>query len=172
MATTSFDRNIFGCKIQTPQKNVREPATPTAVSAMNEIAIICQGKLKNYFDEKKVKDGYRSILLALGKEDGVSQLSISKATCLKPSTVSIALKKMEHEGYVIRQNDAIDLRMSRVYLTDMGLQITNEAYDIQAELEHLLMQGIGPNVLQTVMNVAEKMKENYQKSEETDTKKV
>ena len=161
VANKNFDRNIFGRKIQAPKKNVREPAPLTAVSAMNEISIICQSRLKSFFDEKNIKDGYRSILLVLGKEDGVSQPSISKQTCLKPSTVSIALKKMEKEGYVTRMNDPIDMRMSRVYLTETGLAITNEAYEIEGQLEAILMKEIGPNVLQTVINVTEKMKRNY-----------
>ena len=164
MANISLDRNIFGRKIQTPKKNVREPAPLTAVGAMNEIAIICQGKLSEFFDERNIKEGYRSILLVLGKEDGISQLTISKETCLKPSTVSIALKKMENEGYVTRVNDSIDLRVSKVYLTEMGLEITNAAYKVECELEQLLLKGIGPGVQQTVINVAEGMKYNYAQS--------
>ena len=163
MAIKSFDRNIFGRKIDTPKKTVRTLPDPTAVTAMNEIAVICNNALEDTFSAIDVKEGYRNILMVLGKEDGVSQLSIANDTNLKPSTISIALKKMEHEGYISRVNDANDMRMSRVFLTEQGLEVANRAYDSGEEIGRILMDGISEAELQTVINVANKMKENYEK---------
>ncbi len=165
MAYKSYDRNIFGRKINTPHKNVREPAAPTAVTAMNEIAAIVEANLQETFNEGDVKSGYRNILMALGMEDGISQLSIANQTNLKPSTVSIALKKMERDGYITRVNDMQDMRMSRVYLTEMGLEVANRAYKITEDVGSVLLAGISNEDLQTVMNVVAKMKANYTASE-------
>ena len=165
MANQSFDRNIFGRKINTPHKNVRKPAQPTAVTAMHEISAYREAYLQAVLDEKNVKEGYRKILMVLGKEDGISQLSIAKQIRLKPSTVSIALKKMEREGYITRVNDLKDMRMSRVYLTETGLEIANLAYDVTEKLGEALMEGISEAELQTVLSVVEKMKANYIASE-------
>ena len=163
MANKSFDRNIFGRKINTPKKNVRTLPEPTAVTAMSEIAAICERTLTDSFIASDVKEGYRSIMMVLGKEDGISQLTIANETNLKPSTISIALKKMEHEGYITRVNDANDMRMSRVYLTEEGLEIANRAYNSTEQLSNVLLEGISRSDLETVMYVVEKMKENYEK---------
>lgn len=164
MANKSFDRNIFGRKINSPQKNIRTLPAPTAVSAMNEISAICESNLTDAFAAENVKEGYRSIIMVLGKEDGVSQLTIANETNLKPSTISIALKKMEREGYITRVNDTKDMRMSRVYLTEHGLEIANRAYDETEKISDLLMDGISREDLETVIAVVGKMKENYKKT--------
>ena len=164
MAIKAYDRNIFGRKNNTPKKNVRILPDPTAVSAMKDIAAICNKTSTCSFSDNNVKEGYRSIMLVLGKEDGVSQLAIAGQTGLKPSTISIALKKMEREGLIARENDSKDMRMSRVYLTDKGLAIANNVYENEEKISALLMEGISEDQLATVMAVAEKMKENYKKA--------
>ena len=164
MAMKNYDRSIFGRKTNTQKKNVRTLPAPNAVSAMKEIAAICDSTLVDTFDQREVKEGYRSIMLVLGKEDGISQLTIAGQTGLKPSTISIALKKMEREGLIARENDSKDMRMSRVYLTDEGLAIANSVYEVNEKTADLLMSGISEDELATVMAVAEKMKENYKKA--------
>ena len=164
MANKTYDRNIFGHQVNTQTKNVRTLPEPTAVTAMNEITAICESALADSFTESDVKEGYRNILLVLGKEDGVSQLTIAGETNLKPSTISIALKKMEREGYICRVNDAKDMRMSRVYLTETGLEVANKIYDAREEVCRILLDGISEEELNTVMSVANKMKENYKKA--------
>ena len=164
MANKAYDRNIFGHKINTQTKNVRTLPDPTAVTAMSEITAICENALEDSFIECDVKEGYRNILLVLGKEDGISQLTIAGETNLKPSTISIALKKMEREGYITRVNDAKDMRMSRVYLTETGLEIANKVYNRNEEISRLLLCGISEEELNTVLNVVNKMKENYKKA--------
>ena len=163
MAIKAYDRNIFGRKIDAPQKLVRTLPAPTAVTAMNEIAAICEQTLTAFFDENGVKEGYRNIIMVLGKEDGISQLTIASGTNLKPSTVSIALKKMEREGYITRTNDIKDMRMSRVYLTEEGRIIADRAYKVVEDFENTLLGGISKDDLETVMDVAEKMKANLEK---------
>lgn len=164
MAMKNYDRSIFGCKNNTQKKNVRTLPAPNAVSSMKEIAAICDSTLVDSFNQKEVKEGYRSIMLVLGKEDGISQLTIATQTGLKPSTISIALKKMEREGLIARENDSKDMRMSRVYLTEEGLSIANSVYEADEKFTALLLTGISENELATVMAVAEKMKENYKKA--------
>ena len=165
MANKGFDRTIFGQKINAPKKNVRAPIDATAVTEMNAIAALCENVLDSSFTEDDVKDGYRNILMVLGKEDGVSQLSIAKNTNLKPSTVSIALKKMERDGYITRVNDLKDMRMSRVYLTEKGMEIADRAYKTNSDIEKILLAGISEEELKTVMNVIAQMKKNYSESE-------
>lgn len=68
----------------------------------------------------------RAIMRALLHEDGISQLELSRRTGLKPPTVSVALGKMEREGYICRQVNEHDGREVRVLLTDAGRALEAE----------------------------------------------
>ncbi len=62
----------------------------------------------------------RLLMMELSREDGRTQLELVKATHLKAPTISVALQKLEAEGYVTRKQDENDLRAMRVCLTDKG----------------------------------------------------
>ncbi len=62
----------------------------------------------------------RLLMMELSKEEGRTQLDLVKATHLKAPTISVALQKLEADGYVMRKPDENDLRAMRVYLTDKG----------------------------------------------------
>lgn len=62
----------------------------------------------------------RLLMMELSREDGRTQLDLVKSTHLKAPTISVALQKLEADGYVIRKPDENDLRAMRVYLTDKG----------------------------------------------------
>lgn len=62
----------------------------------------------------------RLLMIALSNEDGITQLDLVKETHLKAPTVSVALHKLEADGYVMRKPDENDLRAMRVWLTDKG----------------------------------------------------
>ncbi len=146
-------------------KHVREPGERTAVAAINEISMLCASAVREVFTAEGVKSGYRNILMVLGKEDGVSQLTIAKRTGLKPSTISIGLKRMEHDGYIVRTNDDNDLRMTRVYLTEKGLDMCNRAYSVSEAISKVLLENISRDELNAVIAVADKMKANHANSE-------
>lgn len=165
MANTRNNRNIFGRKIVTPEKTIRDPLSPSAATAIMEVATLCNQAVYEIFRKEKIKSGYRNIIMVLGKEDGVSQLSIAKANGLKPSTISIGLKRMEHDGYITRVNDPQDMRMSRVYLTDKGREIANRAYETMEAVYNVLLQGISDEEQNAVVSAIEKMKTNYAASE-------
>jgi DNA-binding MarR family transcriptional regulator len=52
----------------------------------------------------------RFILFTLAINDGITQNDIVRATHLKGSTISVALSKLEKEGYVKRVGDSYDQR--------------------------------------------------------------
>lgn len=62
----------------------------------------------------------RLLMMELSREEGRTQLDLVKATHLKAPTISVALQKLEADGYVMRKPDENDLRAMRVYLTDKG----------------------------------------------------
>ena len=84
----------------------------------------------------------RFILFTLGVNDGISQNDIVRATHLKGSTISVALSKLEKEGYVIRENDTYDQRLIRVYLTEKGTKLNEERRCLIENLEKRAFKGL------------------------------
>ena len=62
----------------------------------------------------------RLLMMELSRGEGKTQLELVKATHLKAPTISVALQKLEADGYVVRKPDENDLRAMRVFLTDKG----------------------------------------------------
>ncbi len=84
----------------------------------------------------------RFILFTLAINDGISQNDIVRATHLKGSTISVALSKLEKEGYVKRVNDLYDQRQIRVYLTEKGSNLNEERRNLIESLDKKALKGI------------------------------
>ncbi len=84
----------------------------------------------------------RFILFTLAINDGISQNDIVRATHLKGSTISVALSKLEKEGYVKRVNDSYDQRQIRVYLTEKGSNLNEERRNLIESLDKKALKGI------------------------------
>lgn len=84
----------------------------------------------------------RMLLMMLSYREGVTQLDLARSTRLKPPTVSVALKRMENDGYIRREADEDDLRAVRVYLTDKGRALDRANIDRLKRMEQVMMNGI------------------------------
>ena len=88
--------------------------------AINALSKIFHNRISELACERGLNESYRHLLFHLSRNEGATQLTLARATNLKPPTISITLKKMEEEGYVKRIPDDIDLRAVRVYMTEKG----------------------------------------------------
>ena len=84
----------------------------------------------------------RFILFTLGINDGISQNDIVRATHLKGSTISVALSRLEKEGYVKRLNDTYDQRQIRVYLTEQGERLNRERNQLIEDMQKKAFKGL------------------------------
>ena len=131
------------------------------ITLVNLFAKIFEEKIteltKNDFLNQKAS---RFILFTLGINDGSSQNDIVRATHLKGSTISVALTKLEKEGYVKRQNDSYDQRQIRVYLTEAGEQLNKERRELIEALEKKAFKGLTPKEERNAAFVLETMIKN------------
>lgn len=86
-------------------------------------------------DEIGVYPGQPPLLFILSKGDGLSQTEIATKLDVKPSTITVMLRRMEKANLVERRQDALDQRVSRVYLTDEGRETCKKAMKITKKLE-------------------------------------
>lgn len=102
----------------------------------------------------------RLLLIELAKRDGRTQLDLVKATHLKAPTISVALQKMEHEGYVTRRPDEYDLRATRVFLTEKGRSIDDKIKKRISDEENLAISGLSDFEKETLTKLLLKIRNN------------
>lgn len=86
-------------------------------------------------EEIGVYHGQPPMLFILNKKDGQSQKELADRLNVKPSTITVMLRRMEKSDLVIRKQDTEDQRISRVYITDKGREICNEASVVMNTIE-------------------------------------
>ena len=73
-----------------------------------------------------VYPGQPPLLFALNEKDGQSQRELAGKLHIKPSTITVMLKRMEKAELVMRCADKNDRRISRVHLTEKGKEFLGE----------------------------------------------
>jgi DNA-binding MarR family transcriptional regulator len=100
------------------------------------------------------------LLLELAKKDGRTQLDLVKATHMKAPTVSVALQKMEREGFVARRPDEYDLRATRVFLTEKGRSLDENIKRRIYEEENLALSNLSSQERDALVKILTKIKFN------------
>ena len=99
-------------------------------------------------------------LRELGHADGCSQLELVQKTHLKAPTVSVTLKKLEEEGLVVRRQDEMDNRVTRVFLSQKGHDRHEMVHERLHTVERLLMQGFDEAETAQLLHYLERMRNN------------
>lgn len=109
----------------------------------------------------------RAIIRTLMHEDGISQLELSRRTGLKPPTVSVALGKMEREGYICRQVNEHDGREVRVLLTDAGRELEADTQVRLRRADAAAMRDVTPEEEAELRRILFKIKKALDENENT-----
>ena len=64
--------------------------------------------------------GQPPVLLTLHEQDGLTHGELAERLGITPATMTRMIQRMEKAGFVQRRPDAVDQRVSRVYLTRAG----------------------------------------------------
>lgn len=113
------------------------------ITLVNMLAKVFEESVSTLTDNEFLNQkATRFILFTLAINDGISQNDIVRATHLKGSTISVALTKLEKEGYVKRVNDTYDQRQIRVYLTEKGINLNEERRNLIEALDKKALKGI------------------------------
>ncbi len=97
---------------------------------IGHISRISKEEARRKSENLGVAQGFRNILFTLSRNDGITQLDLSKLAHLKPPTVSVSLQKMEAHGLVTRSSNKEDLRKTNVFLTEKGKEIVSQIVQV------------------------------------------
>lgn len=79
--------------------------------------------------------GQPPLLYALWEKDGQTHGELAEKLQITPATITKMIQRMEKTGFVQRQSDASDQRVSRVYLTDAGRAIRAQLESVWNQME-------------------------------------
>ena len=74
----------------------------------------CFGQMQ----EVGIYPGQIPVLGLLAYKDGLSQREIAEQLRIKPPTVNVTVQRLEKAGFLYREADEKDQRISRIYLTE------------------------------------------------------
>ena len=79
---------------------------------------------------------------------------------MKGSTVSVAVTKMEDEGYLVRKSNENDMRSVKIYLTKKGRMLSDRTKNYLEQIDSKIMYGIAERDIRITKYVLEKMIDN------------
>lgn len=137
----------------------------TAPMVIGQIARMHRNLMRESENDNPImsQNSCRMLLMHLAFDDGVTQLELAQATRLKPPTVSVALKRMESEGYIVRRTDDNDMRAVRVFLTEKGRLLDCANEQRLRETDAVMMEGFSPEESRMLRDLLIRVRNNLAK---------
>lgn len=134
---------------------------PMAPRMIIEIARMLRFRVRQGEDEGVMgQNTARLVLSHLAVRDHVNQLELVRLTRLKAPTVSVLLRRMEEEGYVMRIPDEADRRAVRVVLTEKGREFDRRHLSNISTNDHLAMRGLTDEEQETLLRLLTRIRDN------------
>jgi len=92
-------------------------------------------RIQQLFETLGLHQGQPPLLRQLWQQEGLTQTDLAARLKITPVTVTKMLKRMEKTGFVRRESDPDDQRVSRVYLTEAGRAVQNRAEEVFRAIE-------------------------------------
>ena len=86
--------------------------------------------------------GQDNLLCKLWTANEITQMQLTELLNCEPSTVTNMVKTLEKKGFVYRKKDPVDGRVSRVYLTEKGLEVREPITQIWRKQQDKLLKGL------------------------------
>jgi len=104
--------------------------------------------------------GQPPVLHALWHQEGLTHTDLAKQLHVQPATITKMIKRMEQAGFVVRQRDTEDERVSRVYLTARGREIRADLERVQDTIEAHTFAGFSSDERELVRQLLVRMRHN------------
>ncbi len=142
------------------KKSEPKPFKPTPIMLINDIGRLWHQQLDSEVPDEFQRKSNREIMRELSFKDGVYQLDLAEHTHLKPPTVSVTLAKLEEDGIVLRTVDPMDLRATKVYLTEKGHEKNRRLHQAIKNADDIALNGLSEEETETLLSLLERIKNN------------
>jgi DNA-binding MarR family transcriptional regulator len=107
--------------------------------------------------------GQAILLMILAHHEGITHSEIAAKLEISAAAATKVIKRMEQAGYLARQPDPDDERVSRVYLCDKGRAVTAEIDAAFAEMDRAMFEGLPAAELERLRELLVQMQANLQR---------
>lgn len=114
----------------------------------------------------KLHRGQAPILLLLGEKNGSTQKEISEKLKIKPSTVTLILRRMKKKGLIASERDERDRRFSKIYLTEEGKKFICKLKRIFSQLEEEMFANFSEEEKKILEDYLTRLRDNLRKINE------
>lgn len=97
------------------------------------------------------------ILLTIGSSGSIAQKHLAQRICVSPQSMSEALAKLEHDGYITRSKSQLDKRETIVVLTAEGQAHSDELAQKMRSQAHRFLEPLSPEEKQTLFTLLKKL---------------
>ncbi len=111
------------------------PLPETVSYALAQVCKLHRQRADVLLNEIGLHVGQEMILCALWENEGVTQTELAERLLIQPATVTNTLKRLEREGFVYREEDPDDQRVSRVFVTEAGRNLKTAVEEQWSRLE-------------------------------------
>lgn len=114
-------------------------------------------------DKHNMYPGQPKLLALIKYHEGLTQKELASKNCVKPSTITGMLNKLEANGFVKRVPDEADKRIMRVYLTPEGRKLAKQGEHFLITMTEQMFTGFTDEELKTFIQLSDKIKGNLLK---------
>jgi DNA-binding MarR family transcriptional regulator len=104
--------------------------------------------------------GQPPLLRLLWDRDGRTHSELAQGMSVQPATISRMLKRMERRGFILRQQDRRDERVSRVYLTQKGRAVQEAVFGGLRALDIKTFGGLSASDRRSLFRILERVRGN------------
>ena len=118
-------------------------------------------RARQFWAKQPDRGAYR-VLHLLKKKGQFTNSQLVEALDIRPSSVSVMVKKLEESGLVERHDDPDDKRVSLISLTDKGTQLLDSAHDYKHEFADSLFDGLTEEEQEQLGGLLKKLNDSLQ----------
>lgn len=116
--------------------------------------------INHKLNELEISSSEYLFLLALYKQDGISQETLSASLYINKAATARALKSLEMKEYIERKKSISDKRINQVFVTSKGLAVKAALYSAIDQWNAHMTEGIDSETVELVTRTLKGMSES------------
>lgn len=116
--------------------------------------------LTKKYSKYNIGSGQYMFLIQLYANDGLSQEELASRLNIDKGTTARAIKKLQNEGYIIRETDEDDKRAYKIFLTEKAKEIKEDFFQILGQWNDILTSGLTAEEVEIVLKLMKKVSNN------------
>ena len=115
-------------------------------------------------DKLRMHRSQHMVLMYISRSDlSVSQKEIAEAFEISPPAVAMLMKRLEKNGYIVRESSREDNRCNVITLTEKGKQVVEATKKLGEQCNSAAFAGFNEEEIDMFISFMEKVEENLQK---------